>query len=69
MAEERSWFRCQESQIRKPPDNVEDAEDAVQQAFLDAWEEHRRRPVRNWGGSLRCLVTRRTIDLLRQRRK
>jgi RNA polymerase sigma-70 factor (ECF subfamily) len=46
-----------------------DTEDAVQEAFLEAFRLHGRQKVRNWGGLLRHLVTRRAIDRLRQRRK
>jgi RNA polymerase sigma-70 factor (ECF subfamily) len=45
-----------------------DAEDVVQEALLDAFELHSRRAVRNWGGLLRHLASRRAIDRLRQRR-
>jgi RNA polymerase sigma-70 factor (ECF subfamily) len=46
-----------------------DTEDAVQEAFLEAFRLHGQQPVRNWGGLLRLLATRRAIDRLRQRRK
>jgi RNA polymerase sigma-70 factor, ECF subfamily len=46
-----------------------DTEDAVQEAFLEAFRLHGRQQVRNWGGLLRHLATRRAIDRLRQRRK
>lgn len=45
-----------------------DAEDAFQDAMLDAVELQSRQPVENWGGLLRRLVTRRAIDRLRSRR-
>jgi RNA polymerase sigma-70 factor (ECF subfamily) len=45
-----------------------DTEDVVQEALLEAFRLHRRQPVRNWGGLLRHLATRRAIDRLRQRR-
>ena len=45
-----------------------DTEDAVQEALLEAFRLHGRQPVRNWGGLLRHLATRRAIDRLRQRR-
>jgi RNA polymerase sigma-70 factor, ECF subfamily len=44
-----------------------DTEDAVQEAFLEAFRLHGRQQVRNWGGLLRQLATRRAIDRLRQR--
>jgi RNA polymerase sigma-70 factor, ECF subfamily len=46
-----------------------DTEDAVQEALLEAFRLHGRQPIRNWGGLLRHLATRRAIDRLRQRRK
>jgi RNA polymerase sigma-70 factor (ECF subfamily) len=46
-----------------------DTEDAVQEAFLEAFRLHGRQQVRNWGGLLRLLAARRAIDRLRQRRK
>jgi RNA polymerase sigma-70 factor, ECF subfamily len=46
-----------------------DTEDAVQETFLEAFRLHGRQQVRNWGGLLRHLATRRAIDRLRQRRK
>lgn len=48
--------------------DVADAEDAVQEALLDAFQARRRASIGNWGGFLRLLVTRRAIDLLRKRR-
>jgi RNA polymerase sigma-70 factor (ECF subfamily) len=45
-----------------------DAEDALQDALLDAHQLQSRQPVDNWGGLLRRLVTRRAIDRLRARR-
>lgn len=45
-----------------------DTEDVVQEALLEAFRLHERQPVRNWGGLLRHLATRRAIDRLRQRR-
>src|SRR5689334_9893871 len=45
-----------------------DAEDAFQDAMLDAVQLQSREPVENWGGLLRRLVTRRAIDRLRSRR-
>jgi RNA polymerase sigma-70 factor (ECF subfamily) len=44
-----------------------DAEDAVQEAFLDAFHLHRSQPVANWGALLRRLATCRALDLLRKR--
>src|SRR5687768_17469557 len=44
-----------------------DAEDAFQDAMLDAVQLQSRQPVENWGGLLRRLVTRRAIDRLRSR--
>ena len=46
-----------------------DTEDVVQEAFLEAFRLHGRQQVRNWGGLLRQLATRRAIDRLRQRRR
>ncbi len=45
-----------------------DTEDAAQEALLEAFRLHGRQPVRNWGGLVRHLATRRAIDRLRQRR-
>lgn len=45
-----------------------DAEDAVQDAFVDALRLHGREVVGNWGALLRHLAGRRAIDLLRRRR-
>ena len=45
-----------------------DAEDALQDALLDAHQFQSRQNVENWGGLLRRLVTRRAIDRLRTRR-
>jgi len=44
-----------------------DTEDAVQEAFLEAFQLHGRQQVRNWGGLLRQLATRRAVDRLRRR--
>jgi len=49
--------------------HVADAEDAVQEALLDAFEAHSRASITNWGGFLRRLATRRAIDQLRKRRR
>jgi RNA polymerase sigma-70 factor (ECF subfamily) len=48
--------------------NSADADDAVQEAFLDAFKLYAKQPVDNWGGLLRRLATRRAIDRLRSRR-
>jgi RNA polymerase sigma-70 factor, ECF subfamily len=48
--------------------NASDAEDAVQEAFVDALRLHREGPVRNWGALLRHLASCRSLDLLRKRR-
>lgn len=48
--------------------HVADTEDAVQEAFLDAFGVYGRQRVDNWGGLLRHLATRRAIDKLRKRR-
>src|SRR5215475_6012603 len=48
--------------------NVADAEDVVQEVFLQAHQMHRTRPVRSWPGLLRRLATCRALDRLRQRR-
>lgn len=47
--------------------NVNDTQDAVQEAFLDALRL-KSAHVQNWGGLLRRMVGRRAIDLLRSRR-
>ncbi len=46
-----------------------DAEDAVQEALLDAFHLHRSQHVANWGALLRRLATCRALDLLRKRRQ
>lgn len=48
--------------------NSADADDAVQEAFLDAFKLYAKQPIDNWGGLLRRLATRRAIDRLRGRR-
>lgn len=48
--------------------NRADVEECVQEALLDAFRMHSRQVVDNWGGLLRLLVTRRSIDCLRRRR-
>jgi RNA polymerase sigma-70 factor (ECF subfamily) len=45
-----------------------DAEDAVQEALLDAFHLHRSQNVASWGALLRRLATCRALDLLRKRR-
>jgi RNA polymerase sigma-70 factor (ECF subfamily) len=45
-----------------------DAEDVVQEVFLQAHQLQRMRPVRSWGGFLRRLAACRALDRLRQRR-
>ena len=45
-----------------------DAEDAVQEALLDAFRLHRSQSVASWGALLRRLATCRALDLLRKRR-
>jgi RNA polymerase sigma-70 factor (ECF subfamily) len=45
-----------------------DADDAVQEAFIDAFKLHSQQTIDNWGGLLRHLATRRAIDRLRARR-
>jgi RNA polymerase sigma-70 factor, ECF subfamily len=48
--------------------HVADTEDAMQEAFMDAFRLHGRQPIGNWGALLRRLATRRAIDSLRKRR-
>jgi RNA polymerase sigma-70 factor, ECF subfamily len=45
-----------------------DAEDVVQEVFLQVHQLHRTRPVRYWGAFLRRLAACRALDRLRQRR-
>jgi RNA polymerase sigma-70 factor, ECF subfamily len=45
-----------------------DAEDVVQDVFLEAHRLHQRQPVRSWAGLLRRLAACRALDRLRQRR-
>ena len=45
-----------------------DAEDAVQEALLDAFHLHRSQNVASWGALLRRLATCRALDVLRKRR-
>src|SRR5215217_6832665 len=47
--------------------NANDAEDAVQDAFMDALRIFREQAVDNWGGLLRRLASCRALDLLRKR--
>jgi RNA polymerase sigma-70 factor (ECF subfamily) len=49
--------------------HASDTEDAVQDAFLDAFRIHRRGTVENWGALLRRLATCRALDVLRKRRR
>jgi RNA polymerase sigma-70 factor (ECF subfamily) len=44
-----------------------DAEDALQEALLDALRLHVQQDVRNWGGLLRRLAVCRALDVLRRR--
>jgi RNA polymerase sigma-70 factor (ECF subfamily) len=48
--------------------HASDAEDAVQEALLDAFHLHRSQSVASWGALLRRLATCRALDLLRKRR-
>ena len=48
---------------------VADAEDAVQDAFLKAYDFYARRSVENWGGLLHRLTVNVCLDRLRARRK
>ncbi|MGO8751234.1 MAG: RNA polymerase sigma factor [Thermoguttaceae bacterium] len=45
-----------------------DAEEVVQDAFVNAFRLEQRQIVRNWGGLMRRLVTRASLDCLRRRR-
>ncbi len=47
----------------------EDARDCLQEVFLEAIRSPQSAEVRNWGGFLRWLATRRAIDALRKRRR
>lgn len=49
--------------------HVQDTEDAVQDALLEALRAFHRGEVRNWGGLLRHAATCRALDRLRQRRR
>ena len=45
-----------------------DAEDVVQEAFLEVFRFQQKSKVNHWGGLLRRVVTHRAVDLLRKRR-
>jgi RNA polymerase sigma-70 factor, ECF subfamily len=49
--------------------NGADAEDSVQEAFVEAYCVSQSQPVENWGGLLRHVVLHRAMDRLRRRRK
>ena len=49
--------------------HVQDTEDAVQEALLEALRTYRKEKVQNWGGLLRQATTRRALDRLRKRRR
>jgi RNA polymerase sigma-70 factor (ECF subfamily) len=46
-----------------------DAEDVVQEVFLEAFQLKQRQAVGNWAGLLRKVATRRALDQLRRRRR
>ncbi len=46
-----------------------DAEDVVQEVFLEAFQFQQRQKVGNWAGLLRMMATRRALDRLRRRRR
>ncbi len=46
-----------------------DAEDVVQDVFLEAFQLRRRQEVVNWAGLLRKMTTRRALDQLRRRHR
>jgi RNA polymerase sigma-70 factor, ECF subfamily len=46
-----------------------DAEDTVQEVFLEAFQLRQRQEVGNWVGLLRTMATRRALDQLRRRRR
>ncbi|MBC7854184.1 MAG: sigma-70 family RNA polymerase sigma factor [Pirellulaceae bacterium] len=48
--------------------HLQDTEDAVQEALVQAFRAHRRGEIRNWGGFVRTAITSRALDRLRQRR-
>jgi RNA polymerase sigma-70 factor (ECF subfamily) len=49
--------------------SVQDAEDASQDVFTEAFQLHRSGPVQSWTGLLVRLATLRSIDRLRRRRR
>ncbi len=49
--------------------HFEDAQDCLQEVFLEAMRSPQTAEVRNWGAWLRWLATRRAIDMLRSRRR
>ncbi len=46
-----------------------DAEDMVQEVFLEAFQLRQRQEIGNWAGLLRKMATRRALDRLRRRRR
>lgn len=54
--------------VRRIAGNNHDAEDVVQDVFLEAYRASQKAEIRNWPGFLRRLATRRAIDRLRRRR-
>ena len=46
-----------------------DAEDVVQEVFLEAFQLRQRQEVGNWAGLLRMMASRRALDRLRRRRR
>ena len=48
--------------------HLQDTEDAVQEAFLEAFRRHCKGKIRNFPGFIRTAVTCRSLDRLRQRR-
>ncbi len=54
--------------VRRIVGNNHDAEDVVQDVFLEAYRASQKTEIRNWPGFLRRLATRRAIDRLRTRR-
>ena len=53
--------------VRRIVGNDRDAEDIVQDVFMEAYQASRKTAIRNWAGFLRRLATRRAIDRLRTR--
>lgn len=47
--------------------NRHDADECLQETFLEAWKVAKRQPVRNWPALLHRLATNRAIDRVRQR--